>query len=170
MSAVCHKDVPSLATYLSLNSRFLDVLISAQLVFNDHEGEGDFCVVLTDLIMHAQEQWRFMSALKVCVLSCSSCTPSVNHNVTFLASFSEYFLPLLPLSPSLNLLQRQKRPQVHEFGRRAISASSPPNFHLSLIFFFLNLFCLQGQILRGHVFWATQEIDGVSPCSSMLLM
>lgn len=55
MFAVCHKDVSSLTAHLNLNSRFLDVLISAQLLFNDHEG-GDFCVVLTDLMIYAQEQ------------------------------------------------------------------------------------------------------------------
>lgn len=107
--------------------------LSAQMVFNDHEGEGDFCIVLT---MPAWEQWRFMPALRVCVLFCGSCAPSVNHSVTILASFSEYFLPLLPHSPSLNLLQGQRRLQVDEFGRR-VTALSSPNFHLSLFFFFL---------------------------------
>lgn len=131
--------------------------LSAQLLFNDHEGEGDLCIVLT---MPAWEQWRFMPALKVCILFCGSCAPSVNHSVTILASFSEYFLPLLPHSPSLNLLQGQRRLQVHEFGRR-VTALSSPNFHLSLFFFFFYLLYLQTPTLRGHVFWAAQGIDGV---------
>jgi len=54
--AYCDKDVSSPAAPPSLNSSFPGALISAQLVLNDQEGEGDFWVILMYLTVYAQEQ------------------------------------------------------------------------------------------------------------------
>lgn len=51
--AFYHKDLSSPAAPLSLHSGFSGAIISAQLLFNDREGEGDFWVILTYLTVYA---------------------------------------------------------------------------------------------------------------------
>lgn len=74
---------------LSQNSSFSSASVSAQLLKPWKRWFLDYTQVSDSI----SPEWRFMPALKVCILSWVSCATSVSHNAIILANFSVTSFP-----------------------------------------------------------------------------